>query len=1093
MTSNADNPVADYRHHATRTNNPPAALASQGRVAEAPKQRYYYDPHLPPKLRFDDSGESDKLPELLQEATQRRLTDEEARTLSDALRNREPWLEWTGKREKRYFDVDPVALHIHERVSARAAMRVAARQDAQRSLWADPQQDYHEAVQFYRHDVDWSNRLILGDSLLVMNSLAKREDLAGKVQMIYIDPPYGISFHSNFQPFVRNRDVKDREADLTREPEMVKAYRDTWTLGIHTYLSYLRDRLVVARELLTDSGSVFVQIGDENVHLVKMILDEIFGERNSFANIAFKKKSFTNPGQAVNDYILHYAKNKQAVTLNKLYGRITIDDLRPDDKSYNRILTIDGDLINPIDEVEEQRLIAQNGKWCKTADRVISQHPSETRSGEIVLRNRIITPGSNAQWAFDPGVALPRLEESGRLHLSARGRLSAYTLWDDVPRRRMTNFWNDTAGEANPSYVVQTSINPVQRCMLMTTKPGDLVLDPTCGSGTTAYVAEQWGRRWITIDTSRVAVALARQRLLTAKFDYYKTEDDSGRIGGNGFKYKTVPHITLRSIAQNVALDPIFAKWKPVLDDKLSALNDALRGVDDNTRASLLSKLDAKSRKRPRRDYPITDADERRWKLPKDKWEHWEVPFDADDDYPAELRTRLEEYRKAWRERMSEVNACIAANADQETLVDQPEVERSVVRVSGPFTVEAVQPAEESLGWDAESPIGGAPDELDTFADETDFNADAPFNADSFKDSIVRLLKQDGVRFHGNGVMRFTQLETLADAGPLHAEGEWESDSPDDPRRVAVSVGPQYGPVTALQVEEALRAAYMRGYQEMVFAGLNFDGAAQAAIRADANPQVRTHMANISPDITMNDLLKETRDRELFSVSGLPRTKLTQRPDGEYEVEMEGVDIFDPVKNAIYSENADGVAAWFLDGDYDGRTFCTSQAFFPDSKAWDRLARSLKSVVEPDAFAAFSGTKSLPFPAGRHNRAAVKVIDPRGNEVMQVIALGDFAYDAPSASARDEFNRLASEWKSGRRRGADVAQMIEHPAYRSIVGMGEQAIPLMLEELEHELDHWFPALREVAGTSPIPEESKGNLAKMREAWLQWGRDEGYAW
>ena len=439
------------------------------------------------------------------------------------------------------------------------------------------------------------------------------------------------------------------------------------------------------------------------------------------------------------------------------------------------------------------------------------------------------------------------------------------------------------------------------------------------------------------------------------------------------------------------------------------------------------------------------------------------------------------------------MNACIAANADQEVLVDQPEVERGVVRVSGPFTVEAVQPAEESLGWDAESPIGGAPDELDTFADETEFNADAPFNADSFKDSIVRLLKQDGVRFHGNGVMRFTQLETLADAGPLHAEGEWESDSPDNPRRVAVSVGPQYGPVTALQVEEAIRTAYMRGYQEMVFAGLNFDGAAQAAIQADANPQVRTHMANISPDITMNDLLKETRDRELFSVSGLPRTKLTRQPGGEYVVEMEGVDIFDPVKNAIYSENADRVAAWFLDSDYDGRTFCTSQAFFPDSKAWDRLARSLKSVVEPDAFEAFSGTKSLPFPAGKHNRAAVKVIDPRGNEVMQVLTLGDMTYDASNADMKDEFNRLASEWKSGRRRGADVAQMIEHPAYRSIVGMGEQAIPLMLEELEHELDHWFPALREIAGASPIPEESKGNLAKMREAWLQWGRDEGYLW
>ena len=644
---------------------------------------------------------------------------------------------------------------------------------------------------------------------------------------------------------------------------------------------------------------------------------------------------------------------------------------------------------------------------------------------------------------------------------------------------------------AGKMYVVQTNAKVVERCLLMTTDPGDLVLDPTCGSGTTAYVAEQWGRRWVTIDTSRVAIALARQRILTAKFDYYKTGDGSGKIGNNGFEYKTVPHITLRSIAQNVALDPIFAKWEPVLDDRLAELNVTLGGVDNSARATLLAKLEAKRRKRPRRDYPITDADERRWNLPKDKWEHWEVPFDADDGYPAELRDRLEAYRKAWREKMAEVNACIAASADQEALVDQPEVERGVVRVSGPFTVEAVQPAEESLGWDAESPIGGAPGELDSFEDAEPPNADEPANAASFADTIVRLLRQDGVRFQGSGVMRFSQLDTLLDGGPLHADGEWASDDADNPRRVAVSVGPQYGPVTALQVEEAIRAAYMRGYQDMVFAGLNFDGAAQAAIEGDANPQVRTHLAHIAPDITMNDLLKETRDRELFSVSGSPRTTLTAQPSGEYVIETEGVDIYDPVNNAIHSERASGVAAWFLDADYDGRTFCTSQAFFPDSTAWNRLARSLRGVVEPDAFAAFSGTKSLPFPAGEHKRAAVKVIDPRGNEVMKVHALGDLTYNTPDADIEGEFNRLASEWKSGRRRGVDVAQMVEHPAYQRIVGMGEKAIPLILEELERELDHWFPALREIAGVSPIPEESKGNLVKMREAWLKWGRSEGY--
>ncbi|MCY4578411.1 MAG: site-specific DNA-methyltransferase [Chloroflexi bacterium] len=1091
MTTTANGPVADYRYDETRKNNPPAALAARGRIAETPKQRYYYDPHLPPTLRFDDSGESDRLPELLAESTRRSLTEEEARVIADALRNREPWLEWTGKREKRYFEVDPVALHIHERVSAQAAMRVAARQDVQRSLWADPQQDYHEAVQFYRHDVEWSNRLILGDSLLVMNSLAKREDLAGKVQMIYIDPPYGISYRSNFQPFVRDRNVRDREQDLTREPEMVKAYRDTWALGIHTYLTYLRDRLTVARELLSESGSVFVQIGDENVHRIREVMDEVLGRENFVSQIYFATTSgFSTSGiSRIGDYLIWYARNKESMKYRTLF--VPKGNIGSGNESYRYVLSLDG-ARRSMTKAERDGIAALPDGYRVFRHSDMQSSGAASQDTPITFEGKVYRPLSNSHWKANWPDGLNRLESAGRL-VSVGNRVNYVRYTDDYPVQQIVNSWMDTGfgyAATAKQYVVQTHERVIQRCLLMTTDPGDLVLDPTCGAGTTAYVAEQWGRRWITIDTSRVAIALARQRILTAKFDYYKTADDSDTISDNGFKYKTVPHITLRSIAQNVALDPIFTKWEPVLDDRLDALNAALGCVDDNTRVTLLAKLETKSRRRPRRDYPITDADERRWNLPKDKWEHWEVPFDADDDYPANLRERLEAYRKAWREKMAEVNACIAANADQETLVDQPEVERGIVRVSGPFTVEAVQPAEESLGLENESPIGGAPDELDSFGDDA-IDTEAPLNAESFKDSVVRLLRHDGMRFHGNGVVKFTQLEAIADGGNLHAEGEWESDDPDNPRRVAVSVGPQHGPVTATQVEDAIRAAYRHSYDALVFAGITFDGAAQAAIQDDANPSVRMHMAHIAPDIAMNDLLKETRDRELFSVSGLPRTKLTQQPSGEYVIEMDGVDIYDPVKNAIYSENARGVAAWFLDSDYDGRTFCITQAFFPDSKAWNKLAGALKSVVEPDAFAAFSGTKSLPFPAGRHKRAAVKVIDPRGNEVMKVHALGSITYDTPDTRLNDEFNRLVTEWKVGRSRGADVTQMVDHPAYQQIVGMGEQAIPLILEELEREVDHWFPALRELTGTSPVPEESKGNLSKMRDAWLNWGKDEAY--
>jgi adenine-specific DNA-methyltransferase len=319
-----DPPVTDYRHADKRKNIPPAGLAGQGKVKEVPKTRYAYDPHLPPVLRFDSTGNADQLPELLQTARQRALTPEEAQILAEALRNQQPWLEWAGKREKSWFEVDPVALHIHERISAQAILKLAQREPLQRSLFADPELDYRQAIQFYQHDVDWSNRLILGDSLTVMHSLARREDLAGKVQMIYIDPPYGIKFASNFQSQVGKRDVKDRSEDLTREPEQIKAYRDTWTLGIHSYLAYLRDRFFISKELLTDSGSVFVQISDENLDKVRLLLDEIFGSENFVAIIPFRKKTMPLGGNVLEqmlDFLLWYTKDKSRIKYHQLYDK----------------------------------------------------------------------------------------------------------------------------------------------------------------------------------------------------------------------------------------------------------------------------------------------------------------------------------------------------------------------------------------------------------------------------------------------------------------------------------------------------------------------------------------------------------------------------------------------------------------------------------------------------------------------------------------------------------------------------------------------------------------------------------------------------
>ncbi|MGH2459118.1 MAG: hypothetical protein ACRDIY_09655, partial [Chloroflexota bacterium] len=420
------------------------------------------------------------------------------------------------------------------------------------------------------------------------------------------------------------------------------------------------------------------------------------------------------------------------------------------------------------------------------------------------------------------------------------------------------------------------------------------------------------------------------------------------------------------------------------LAEKLATLNAALAEVGDDVRTTLLAKLAAKERSEGKK--AVSDADRRRWLLPRAPWQEWEVPFDADPDWPRPLRDALAAYRAAWRAKMDEVNACIAASAESEELVDQPEVRRGVTRVSGPFTVEAVLPPEERL--DAEpSPVDEPDDKLETFDARPHLDgAVAATNAAAYLEQMLKLLRADGVRFPDNKVTRFTRLDPLS-GDILHAEGEWESGDGQS-RRVAVAIGPQYGPLTARLVEDCLPIASRRGYDDLVFAGFSFDAAAQAVIQDDPHPRVRAHLAHIRPDVNLDGLLKQTPNSQLFTVFGLPRTRLDQTMDGEWRVTMEGVDVYDPVTNTVASTGASKVAAWFLDTDYDGRTFCICQAFFPDRSAWDKLARALKSVIDDDAFARFAGTVSLPFPAGLHHRVAVKVIDPRGNEVLRIHAIG---------------------------------------------------------------------------------------------------------
>lgn len=973
----SDDPVQTYRHDATRKNIPPAGLAGQGKVAEAPTTRYFYDPHLPPVLRFDETGQTDKLPALLQKAAQEKLSAAEVQLLADALRQRQPWLEWAGKREKAWFDVDPVALHIHERVAAEAIIATARRRPLQPSLFADPELEYREAIKFYQHDMEWANRLILGDSLTVMHSLARREDLAGKVQMIYMDPPYGIKFSSNFQPLVSTRRVDEKASDLTREPEQIRAYRDTWTLGVHSYLTYLKDRIRVAKDLLTDSGSMFVQISDENLHRVRLLLDEIFGPEN-FVSVVTVKKTGGMGQQLIDnvaDYLLWYARDISKITYHSLHLPKVIGE--GSGERYSRVELADGH-IRPISSEEQgdPNLLPKDSRVFLGGP-LTSETPSESTTFTFEFEGRSLSPRKGG-WKTNR-VGINRLIFADRL-LSTREFVNYKIYITDYPAVSLGNLWTDTMGtaEQNKVYVVQTTTKVVERCLLMTTDPGDLVLDPTCGSGTSAFVAEKWGRRWITIDTSRVALSIARQRMLTADYDYLKLTSKEDGLA-SGFEYETIPHISLNTITRNSSLDALAQTWEPILAEKLAALNTALAHVTPAIRTTLQRKLVAKEKQEGKR--AISDADRRRWLLPQDQWQEWEVPFDTDPDWPDALETALSAYRQAWRSKMDEVNAAIAASAPQEVLVDQPLVVRNVLRVSGPFTVEGVQPIEQSP--DPITPIGGAPEELDAFA-QTSGITDDPVNAEAYLEKMIRLLRQDGVRFPDNKVVKFSRLDPLS-GDILHAEGEWELG--DVKRLVVVAFGPQYGPITAQQVEDCLRFANRRGCDDLVLAGFTIDGAAQAIIQEDPHPRVRTHLAHIRPDVNMGDLLKDTPSSQLFTVFGEPRVNLQKTKDGEYVVTMAGVDIYDPVNNTIQPTQADKVAAWFLDADYDGATFCISQAFFPDKTAWDKLAKALKTLVDPQRFAAFSGTTSLPFPAGKHRRTAVKVIDPRGNEVMRVLRL----------------------------------------------------------------------------------------------------------
>ncbi|MCU0465440.1 MAG: site-specific DNA-methyltransferase [Anaerolineae bacterium] len=844
----------------------------------------------------------------------------------------DPQLVWQGKDEADADDlrvwVHPI--YVHEKVLPRAIVenvRAAAmtEQPAQMSLFEDYDGiDFEEQVEFYQHEQHWANRFILGDSMAVMASLAEKEGLRGKVQMIYLDPPYGIKFNSNWQPSTRQRDVKDGR-DASYEPEQIRAFRDTWQDGIHSYLTYLRDRLRVARELLTDSGSVFVQIGDENVHLVRNLLDEVFGAENFVAQIPFKKTSSLGEKHldSINDYLLWFSKDIVSLRYRQTYRMVEYDTY-----AFPSAELEDGSVIRSINLTT-----STNARLFRTAA-LTSQSGGISSSFSFKINGREFSPSQSQYWKTN-FVGMNRLAKAGRL-IPSKTTLNYKRYIMDFPARAITNWWDDTIQSTFATeniYVVQTYSKVIERCMLMTTDPGDIVLDPTCGSGTTAYVAEQWGRRWITIDTSRVALALARTRLMSARFPMYTVNDPA--VGPSSqFQYKTVPHITLKSIANNPRIDDIHERFQPALDE---------------LRAHILAESDA-------------------------AWEEWEIPRPApksDDPTKPEapLNVLLQKWWELRRDRQGEIDRAIAESADHETLYDQPEVVKGVVRVSGPFTVESLSP-HRALGQD--------------------ITADAD-NAQTFVEQMIEQLRAAGVKSTRKGdSIKFTQLDAYA-GRYLNAAGTYAMND-QAAGRVAVVFGPQYGTVSKQLIVEAAKETVrdrLGEFDLLLVCGFAFDPEVTEAAK-DAIGRIKVQTARISPDLLlMGKDLKKDGKGNLFTVFGEPDIETQRQPDGRWAVTLKGVDVYDPNQGSVRSSSTAEIACWFIDTNYDEANFFVRHAYFTGAdKPYDKLKAALKSDINPEAWEALYRTESLPFDAPATGKIAVKVINHHGDEVMVVVEVG---------------------------------------------------------------------------------------------------------
>jgi adenine-specific DNA-methyltransferase len=965
--------VLSYHHGETRVNNPEVGMVHSGTDPDGVKTTWAYDPHLDPVLNFDSARAG--VERLIDDA----LASGDAQAMKDALlelkRMQAPYLTWTGKAERTSFQVDTVSLHVHERVDPASILAAAARRlkgnDApaqwrQPDLFAAPFENLplRQALDFYHHEKGWSNRLVSGDSLLVMNSLLTKESMGGKVQMIFIDPPYGIKYGSNFQPFTNKRDVKDRsDEDLTQEPEMIKAFRDTWELGIHSYLTYLRDRLVLARDLLHETGSVFVQIGDENLHRATNLCDEVFGVENQVSIITFIKTSGQSSEllSGVSDYLIWYAKSKPKLKFRQpLLEKISYMEgsgeyvwLR-ESSGKERMLTPE--------ERRDFESVSGKGKIFRHGPTTSQRPPGDF---PVTIFGTEARPGRGFWKTHEVGIR--RLAHADRL-VSSGSILKYKRFIDDYPVVPISNNWSDTATGGSSSdpraYVVQTVPRVVERCILMTTDPGDLVLDPTCGSGTTAFAAEKWGRRWITCDTSRIAVTLAKQRLMTSSFDYFALRYPHEGLKG-GFDYETVPHIMLKSVANNPDIDTIHAEDHPKITAALTALNAALTTASPHP---------FRPTQGVRKGKPVSFDD-------GETLHEWEVPFDwpldKDDKplWPAAARAPFDAFHNARQAMQRRMDASIQAHAEQETLYDKPRIDRNRLRITGPFSVEAV-PAPTVLSLDDSLPPTEANDSI-ARAGETSRQS-------LWRDELLKT----GVRAKGGARLTFAEFETLPGLRHLHASGSLT----DTGERVVVSFGPEHAALEQRQVELALtEAETLRPAPKFIlFCAFTFDPEAAKDIDEVNWPGVTLLKAQMNSDLLTEDLKKARSSNQSFWLMGQPDVELRKRKDGMWEVEVNGFDYFDTKLGDLVSGGKKQIAMWSLDMDYDNRSLMPHQVFFPmaDAKGgWNRLRKTVRAELDEELLEQFHGTISLPFETGENRRIAIKILDNRGIESLKIMTL----------------------------------------------------------------------------------------------------------